>query len=323
MKLTQLKAFSAIVKHDFSISEAAGQLALTQPAISKQIQLLEADLNLSLFIRHGKRLTGLTDSGAEVYRQSVDILNRVDDIYQFSHQAQGQTGSLSIATTHTQARYVLPAVVNRFKSVYPTVKLELHQGSPKEVARQALTGEADLAIATEAVGEERGLVALPCYQWNRCVVTPKHHKLTETGPLTLENLAKEPIITYVLGYTGRHRIDEAFARAGLSSNIVLTAVDSDVIKTYVRFGLGVGVIANMAYNSEEDADLIAMDARELFGTSYSHIALRKDKYLRPFIFKFIEMLAPHLTEDRVMKVLSGQDSNIHNDLLANRLLPVY
>ncbi len=323
MKLTQLKALRAIVKHDFSISEAANQLALTQPAISKQIQLLEAELKLSLFIRHGKRLTGLTDSGIEVHRQAVGILNRVDDLYQFSHQTQGQTGSLSIATTHTQARYVLPAVVNRFKSIYPTVKLELHQGSPKEVARLALTGEVDLAIATEAVGEEQGLVALPCYQWNRCVVTPKHHQLTQQRVLTLEHLAKEPIITYVMGYTGRHRIDEAFARAGLSSNIVLTAVDSDVIKTYVRFGLGVGVIANMAYNPEEDADLIAMDARDLFGTSYSHIALRKDKYLRPFIFKFIQMLAPHLTKELVMAVLKGQRTQILESLIQDRLLPVY
>lgn len=230
---------------------------------------------------------------------------------------------MSIATTHTQARYVLPSVVNRFKSIYPTVKLELHQGSPKEVARLALTGEVDLAIATEAVGEEQGLVALPCYQWNRCIITPKQHKLTQHRVLTLEHLAKEPIITYVMGYTGRHRIDEAFEKAKLTSNIVLTAVDSDVIKTYVRFGLGVGVIANMAYNPEEDADLVVIDARELFGTSYSHIALRKDKYLRPFIFKFIQMLSPHLTKELVMEVLKGQKTQILESLIQDRLLPVY
>ena len=323
MKLTQLRALRAIVKHNFSISEAANQLALTQPAISKQIQLLEAELKLSLFIRHGKRLTGLTDSGIEVHRQAMGILNRVDDLYQYSNQAQGQTGSLSIATTHTQARYVLPAVVNRFKSIYPRVKLELHQGSPKEVARLAFTGEVDLAIATEAVGEEQGLVALPCYQWNRCVITPKEHQLTQQRVLTLEHLSKEPIITYVMGYTGRHRIDEAFAEAGLTSNIVLTAVDSDVIKTYVRFGLGVGIIANMAYNPEEDADLIAMDARSLFGTSYSNVAIRKDKYIRPYILSFIEILAPHLTGKIVKKALCETDATERKQLLASMTLPFY
>ena len=215
MKIHHLNALIAVVKHNFSISSASDGLSLTQPAISKQIQQFEAELNLSLFIRNGKRLVGLTDSGQEVY------------------QRVGNQGSLSVATTHTQARYVLPRVINRFRAIYPDVKLAVHQGSPKEVAELALKGEVYLAIATEAVGEERGLATLPCYQWNRCVVTPHEHPLTQQSQLNLAQLCDYPIITYGLGYTGRRRIDEAFEQVGLVSNIVLTTVDSDVIKTYV------------------------------------------------------------------------------------------
>jgi len=323
MKIHHLNALIAVVKHNFSISSASDGLSLTQPAISKQIQQFEAELNLSLFIRNGKRLVGLTDSGQEVYRRALEVINKIDDIYQFSYQRVGNQGSLSVATTHTQARYVLPRVINRFRVIYPDVKLAVHQGSPKEVAELALKGEVDLAIATEAVGEENGLVTLPCYQWNRCVVTPHEHSLTRQNQLNLAQLCDFPIITYGLGYTGRRRIDEAFEQAGLVSNIVLTAVDSDVIKTYVRLGMGVGIIANMAYSDEEDRDLVATDARGLFGTSYSHVAIRKDKYIRPFIFSFIEMLAPHLTEDIVIKALRESDFIDRKQLLKSITLPSY
>jgi len=323
VKISHFKALVAVVKNNFSISMASESLSLTQPAISKQIQQFEAELNLNLFIRHGKRLTGLTETGYEVYQYALSVMNKIDDVYQLSHHRSGHQGSLSVATTHTQARYVLPQIINRFRSIYPEVKLAVHQGSPKEVAKLALEGEVDLAIATEAVGEENGLITLPCYQWNRSVVTPYQHPLTRKATLSLAELSEYPLITYGVGYTGRSRIDEAFERENLESNIVLTAVDSDVIKTYVRLGMGVGVIANMAYSFEEDRDLVAMDARDLFGTSYSHVAIRKDKYIRPFIFSFIEMLAPHLTEELVVKTLGELDSVQRKQLLGSIELPSY
>ena len=307
MNLQQLRYVYEVVRHGLNVSEAADALFTSQPGVSKQIRQLETELGVDIFVRHGKRLTDVTEPGRQVVQIAERMLHDVDNLRQvgeeFSREAHGR---LSIATTHTQARYVLPPAIQAFVRSYPDVQLELHQGSPRQVGEMVRTGEADLAIATEALAEADDLVTLPCYQWNRCVVATPRHPILSTEPLTLEAIARYPLITYDDAFTGRSIINRAFLGRGLKPRVVLTAIDSDVIKTYVAMDMGIGLVARMAFNPVEDRRLAMVDAAHLFESSTTRIGLRRNAYLRGYVFAFIESFAPHLTASIVGRALRGE-----------------
>ena len=306
MNLQQLRYVFEVARRNLNVSEAAEALFTSQPGVSKQIRQLESELGVEVFVRHGKRLVGVTEPGRQVLMIAERMLRDVDNLKQvgdeFSNEAEG---SLSIATTHTQARYVLPRVIRDFMHRYPKVKLSLHQGSPRQVCEMTLSGEADIAIATEAIEEYADLVMLPCYQWNRCVVATPRHPILRERPLTLEAIARHPLITYDDAFTGRGLINKAFLGRGLAPNVVLTAIDSDVIKTYVAMDLGIGILARMAFDPAEDRNLGMVDAAHLFESSTTRIGLRRNAYLRGFIYSFIELFAPHLTRRIVEAAIAG------------------
>ena len=306
MKLQQLRYVWEVAQHNLNVSVTAESLFTSQPGISKQIRLLEEELGLPIFTRNGKHLTGLTEAGTHILDVAGEILDKVDKIKGIAEDySDNRKGALSIATTHTQARYALPKIVEIFIARYPEVTLTLHQGTPNQISDLASRGIADIAIATEALELYDNLVMLPCYRWNRCILVKKEHPLSAKSNVTLSDIAEFPIITYVFGFTGRSRLDEAFEKAKLTPKVVLTAVDADVIKTYVRSGLGIGIIATMAYDPLTDKDLTALDASHLFGESLTHIGLRKDKFLRGYIYDFIELFAAHLTRavvDRAIEI---------------------
>ena len=296
MKLQQLRYVWEVAHHDLNVSATAQSLFTSQPGISKQIRLLEDELGVEVFSRSGKHLTRITPAGERILKIIGDVLHNVESIKQLAAEYSAPDhGSLSIATTHTQARYALPPVVDTFRREYPQVSLHLNQGAPPQIAGWAAAGDADFAIATEALEHYDELVMLPCYHWNRCVLVPRDHPLADTPRLQLTQLAEQPIVTYTFGFTGRSHLDAAFEAEGRTPNVVLTAVDADVIKTYVRLGLGVGVIANMAYDPVADADLVRLDASHLFAASTTHIGFRHNLFLRGYMRRFIEIFAPHLT----------------------------
>lgn len=300
MKLQQLLYIREVARRGMNVSAAADALHTAQPGVSSQIRLLEDELNVQIFERNGKRLVGVTEPGRAILDMAEQVLREVENIKKISGEYSSQSsGRLSVATTHTQARYALPPSVTAFKQRYPDVRLELHQGSPSHVAELAASGAVDLAIATEALEEVSQLVTLPCYEWNRCVVCPVEHPLLSVTPLTLEAIAKYPIVTYDPTVTGRSKINRAFERAGLQPNVVLTAIDSDVIKTYVELGLGIGILAKMAFDPARDQNLRAIDASHLFEPSTTRIGIRRGAYLRGYLYDFIELFAPHLTRSVV------------------------
>jgi len=305
MKLQQLRYIWEVAHHDLNVSATAQGLYTSQPGISKQIRLLEDELGVEVFSRSGKHLTRITPAGEVIIRIAGDILKQVDSIKQAAQEFSNERiGTLSIATTHTQARYALPAVIQQFRTQYPEVVLHMNQGTPSQIAEMAAEGAVDFGIATEGTDLFSDLVLMPCYQWNRAVVVPKGHPLIEVRPLTLEAVAAEPIVTYVFGFTGRSKLDDAFVERGLSPHVVFTATDTDVIKTYVRLGLGIGIVAAMAYDPVQDADLIALDASHLFRPSVTYIACRKGAFMRRFMFDFIELFAPHLNREVVDRALA-------------------
>jgi len=300
VRLQQLRYVREVVRRGFNVSAAAEALHTAQPGVSSQIQALERELGVRIFERKGKRLTGLTRPGQLIVALAQRVLREVENIRRVGAEFSNErVGTLSIATTHTQARYVLPPVIKAFTERYPEVRLDIHQGNPVQVSEMAVRGEVDLAIATEAIERFEELVMLPCYQWNRCVVVPPGHPLTRERPLTLEALARHPLITYDFAFTGRSKINQAFEAKGLEPNVVLTAIDSDVIKTYVELGLGVGILAKMAYDPERDRQLVALDASHLFEPSTTRIGIRRGNYLRGFVYGFIELFAPHLNRQAV------------------------
>lgn len=304
MNLQQLRYLNEIVKNDLSISAAAATLYTSQPGISKQIKLLEEELGVDIFIRNGKRFVGLTDPGKVIAEVAARMLLEASNLKQVGREFKDQqNGELTIATTHTQARYALPPVVKRFIQQYPDVKLGLHQGNPTQIAEQVLSGEADIGIATESLALYDELVTLPCYEWHHCVVVPPKHPLLLEKKLTLKKLAQYPIITYDFAFTGRNKINQAFNEAGIEPNIALTAIDADVIKTYVELGMGVGIVAQMAFVPERDKHLKMIDAGHLFEASTTRIAIRKNQYLRGFGYHFIELFAPHLSREIVSQAL--------------------
>jgi len=311
MNFQQLRSVREAQRRGFNLTEVAAALHTSQPGVSRQIRELEDELGIEIFMRAGKRLTGLTDPGRNVLPiverllQEAENLRRAGDDF-----ARAGRGVLRIAATHSQARYALPPVVRDFRLSHPEVELTLQQGSPQQVARLLLDGEADIGIATEALAQYEELVALPCYRWTHTVVTPLNHPLAEAQrrgeTLTLQRLADYPIVTYETGYTGRSHIDQAFKAAGLAPHVVLAAMDADVIKTYVELGLGVGIVAAIAYDDERDRHLAAHDARHLFADNMTRLALLRDAYLRDYAYAFIETFAPPWTREAVQGVREGQ-----------------
>ena len=307
MNFQQLRSVREAVRRGFNLTEVAAALHTSQPGISRQIRELEDELGVEIFVRAGKRLTGLTPPGETVLPIVERLLQDHDNLRRAGEEFSAQTsGMLSIAATHSQARYAMPAVVRDFRQLYPQVTLSLHQGSPKQVAQMLLAGEADIGVATEGLADVAQLVALPCYRWTHSVVVPPGHELLKKGqPLTLQRLAKHPIITYESGYTGRTHIDQAFARAGLKPSIVLSAMDADVIKTYVELGMGVGIVASIAFDPERDRTLRAIDAGSLFEVNLTRLAIRRGTWLRGYAYAFIEAFAPTLTRAAVEKALAA------------------
>ncbi|MBV5290976.1 MAG: CysB family HTH-type transcriptional regulator [Curvibacter lanceolatus] len=306
MNFQQLRSVRETVRCGFNLTEVANALHTSQPGVSRQIRELEEELGIELFVRAGKRLTGLTDPGEHVLpiieRILLDSANLRKAGQEFVAQ---QNGQLSIAATHSQARYALPAAVQEFRQQFPNVKLNLHQGSPRQVAEMLLSGEADVGIATEALAQYEALVALPCYRWTHSVLVPPGHPLLD-APLTLERLAAWPLITYDNGFTGRTHIDEAFTQRKLNPHIVLSAMDADVIKTYVELGMGAGIVASIAYEAERDTGLRAIDAGHLFGINLTRLAVRRGSYLRGYVYAFIESFAPTLNRAIVEKALQDE-----------------
>ncbi len=307
MNFQQLRAVREAIRCGFNLTDVAGVLHTSQPGISRQIRELEDELGIDIFVRAGKRLTRLTPPGEAVLPIVERLLLEADNLRRVGDDFNAQsTGRLSIAATHSQARYALPTVVRDFREVYPDVTLVLHQGSPKQVAEMLLSGEADIGVATEALAHYDPLVALPCYRWTHSVVVPPGHELLSVeGPISLEQLAHFPIITYEAGYTGRAHIDDAFMKAGLTPNIVLSAMDADVIKTYVELGMGVGIVASIAFDAERDRTLRALDVRHLFEVNLTRLAIRRGTWLRGYVYAFIEAFAPTLSRAVVERALAG------------------
>lgn len=307
VKLQQLRYLREIVRAGLSVSEAAKALHTSQPGVSKQIQILEHELGVRIFERHGKRIVDVTAPGRAVLTIAERLLADSENLKRVSEEFRNEaSGRFTIATTHTQARYVLPAVIKRFMGLYPAVQLNIHQGNPTQVAQQAVSGEADLAIATEAFEQfEDELVLLPCYQWNRSVIVPPGHELLAEQPLTLEAIARYPIITYDFAFTGRSQMNKAFELRGLTPNVVLTAIDADVIKAYVELGLGIGVIASMAFDARRDAGLRAIDTSHLFESSTTRIGFRRGAFLRRYVFDFIELFAPQFKRETIEAAVKG------------------
>lgn len=304
MNFQQLRSVREAVRRGFNLTEVAAALHTSQPGISRQIRELEDELGIEIFVRAGKRLTGLTPPGETVLPIVERLLLDADNLRRAGDEFSAQTsGRLSIAATHSQARYALPAVVRDFRQLYPQVTLSLHQGSPQQVAQMLLNGEADIGVATEALAHYEQLVALPCYRWTHSVVVPPGHELLDGKPLTLKRLARHPIVTYETGYTGRTHIDEAFDREGLKPSIVLSAMDADVIKTYVELGMGVGIVASIAFDPERDRTLRAIDAGSLFEVNVTRLAIRRGTWLRGYVYAFIEAFAPTLTRNEVERAL--------------------
>ena len=323
MKLQQLRYIWEVARHDLNVSATAQALFTSQPGISKQIRMLEDELGVEVFARSGKHLTHITPAGQAILRIAGDILQQVESIKRVAHEFRDETrGDLSIATTHTQARYALPPVIKAFTERFPDVSLHMHQGTPVQISELAADGTVDFAIATEALEHYSDLIMMPCYRWNRTVVVPVGHPLTEVRPLTLEAIAEYPVVTYVFGFTGRSKLDEAFRARGLEPKVVFTAADADVIKTYVRLGMGVGIIAHMAVDPVQDKGLVALDAGHLFESSTTKIGFRKGTFLRGFMYEFIREFAPHLSRELVDRAAACHGKDELETLFANIELPV-
>ena len=310
MKLQQLRYLREVAKRGLNLSEAAETLHTSQPGISKQIRQLEDELGVDILVRHGKRVVDMTEPGRLILGIAQRILQDTENLKQVAREfgAEG-TGSFTIATTHTQARYALPTVISRFSLRYPKVRLSLRQGSPRDIAELVRSGEADIAIATEAIEFYEGLVLLPCSQWNRCVITPLKHPLLKEKQISIEAIARHPLVTYDFAFTGDSPIKRAFDNKGITPNVVLTAIDADVIKAYVETGLGIGILAKMAFDPARDLALRLIDASHLFEPSTTRIAMKPNAYLRGYVYEFIELFAPHLKRAVVDATLKGEGSS--------------
>jgi LysR family cys regulon transcriptional activator len=308
MKFRQLHYVYEVAQRGLNMTAAANALFTSQPGVSKQIRLLEEELGVDIFIRVGKQVTEITPAGAKILEYTAKLFDEVQNIKSVAQEFKGaEQGALSIATTHAQARYALPPVIARFREGYPKVVLHLYEGAPPHIAKLAAEGQADFAIATEAMEHFEQLVMLPCFHWNRSVLVQPGHPLTQVERLSLEDIAAYPIVTYTFGFTGRSKLDQAFAARGLHPNVVLTAIDADVIKTYVRLGMGIGIVSSLAYDAKQDADLVRLSVDHLFEPSTTHIGFRRGMFLRGYMYEFIEQFAPHLTPTLINEVASIYD----------------
>ncbi len=307
MNLHQFRFVQEAVRRNLNLTETAKALYTSQPGISKAILELEEELGVDIFVRHGKRLKRVTEPGQQVLRSVEVILREVANLKRIGEEFSKQdSGRLSIATTHTQARYVLPAPVAMLRKRFPKVQVSLHQGTPEQVAQMLMSDAADIGLATESLADYEELVTLPCYEWQHVIVVPPDHPLAQVERPTLEQLADEPLISYQPAFAGRRRIDQAFALRHLKPNIALEAIDSDVIKTYVRSGLGVGIIAEMAMKAEgNDADLVWKPASHLFGSNTARVAFRRGAYLRSFVLTFAELLSDRLSRTLIERAMGG------------------
>ncbi len=321
MKLKQLEYLWETYNHNLNMSEAARALNTTQPGISTGIRSLEEELGVDVLTRTGKRLS-TTPAGERIALLARDVLQKIESIEraaeEFLHEDRG---SLRIATTHTQARYVLPEHIRNFRNQFPNVSLHISQGTPAQLAELTLNGEVDFAIATEGFEHFSNLILAPCYAWNRSIVVPRDHPLADVGKISIEDVACEPLVTYVFGFAGGSSVANAFARAGLKANVTFTATDTDVIKKYVRLGMGIGIIASMAREEGIDDDLTFIDASHLFEPTLTHIGLRREVFLRSYMYEFIESFAEHLTRPFVERVLATTNREEQNTLLSGFTLP--
>lgn len=300
MNIRQLRFISAVAKHGLNVSATADSLYTSQPGVSKQIRQLEDELDVQIFERNGRQLTRVTPAGEAIIELADRALIEIDTIKRTAQEfSDPGRGNLAIAASHTQAKYALPPVLEALHQRYPRVTVELHQGTPLQIAQLVNDGAADVAIATESMEHFEDLVMLPCFSWQRAVLVPRDHPLCEPGTLTLAALAEHPLVTYVFAFSGRSPLDEAFRKAGLKPRIGVTATDADVIKSYVRSGFGVGLLARMACDPDADGDLAVLDASHLFRPSTARIGFRRGSYLRGFTYEFIELFAPHLGRELV------------------------
>lgn len=310
MNFQQLRSIREASRRGFNLTEVANVLFTSQPGVSRQIRELEEELGVDIFERNGKRLTGLTEPGKGILPIIERLLLEAENLHQAGSEYSDQTkGTLAIATTHTQARYVLPKVVQQFRQTFPEVRIALQQSSPEHIAEWVMSGKADIGIATEGLSQFKDLVSFPCYEWNHVIVVPEGHPLLRKETLTLEDLANYPLITYDVGFTGRGHIDAAFLDAGLRTDIVLTAMDSDVIQQYVALGLGVGIVASMAIETNRTNGLRTIAADHLFTPNVTRLAVRRGTYLRTYTYDFIRQFAPALTKDDIRKAIADADNN--------------
>jgi LysR family cys regulon transcriptional activator len=324
LKLQQLRYLAAVVQNGLNVTTAAQALHTSQPGVSKQIRLLEEELGLTLFVRDGRALKRLTPAGEEVAARALRMLREAQALKSLAKDLkQSDRGSLSIGTTHTQARYVLPRVIRDFRQKYPDVQLHLHQGTSDQIAEMATLDRIDFAINTGSQDKFPDFVLLPIYSWHRQIIVPKEHPLAQVAKPTLQQLAEYPLVTYVFSFTGPSSLHQQFARAGLEPNVSLTARDADVIKTYVRLGLGVGVVASMAIEPEDEKDLAVVEAGHLFPSHVTWIGFRAGALLRGFTYDFIQLLAPHLTRERIERILSAPTPAAREKLINAIELPRY
>lgn len=313
MNLHQFRFVQEAVRRNLNLTEAAKALHTSQPGVSKAIIELEDELGIDIFERHGKRIKRVTEPGAHVLKSIETIMREVQNLKRIGEQFSAQdSGTLSIATTHTQARYVLPNPVSKLRTAYPKVAISLHQGSPAQVAQMLLDDVADIGVATESLTQYDELITLPCYDWQHVLVFPFGHPLLDKDRISLEDLGQVPLITYHPSFTGRTRIDQAFGLKQIRPQIALEAIDSDVIKTYVKLGMGVGIVAEMAMQGEEhNPDLVARPASHLFGQNVARVAFKRGAYLRQFVYRFAEFLSDRLSRDLIQKAMLGHGSDHH------------
>jgi LysR family transcriptional regulator, cys regulon transcriptional activator len=308
MNFQQLRVVRELVRHNLNQTTVATELCTSQSGVSKQLKDLEDELGVDIFTRRGRRLTGVTEPGKVVCQLVERLLVDADNLRGVAAQyADEDTGHLVVATTHTQARYALPPVIRQFRERYPRVHLALRQGSPQQIAQMVASGEADIGVSTEALDGHPNIVAFPGYSWHHIVIAPKDHPIAQLVKPSLDEIAAFPIVTYDQNFTGRAHIDRAFARAGATPDVVLTAIDADVIKTYVELGMGLGVVASMAFDPQRDTGLVALETEHWFEPSTTRLGLRKGTFLRAFTCRFIELFAPGISKAEVVAHLRKQD----------------
>ncbi len=323
MKLQQLRFLDAVVRNNLNVSSAAEELYTSQPGVSHQIKLLEDELDIQIFERSGKKLTNISPAGEAILEHVTNLLNSAKNIKQAAREfSKSNRGSLTIATTHTQAQFILPPILQRFSEIYPQIELRVHQGNPKSMCKLAANNQVDFVIASEVIDEQGELITIPAYSWNRYIVVPNDHELTRMSKISLSNLAEYPILTYMLGLTGRSQLDKTFQAANLEPKVAFTATDSDVIKTYVRLGLGAGIIAEMACDTK-DTDLTYIDASHLFPDSLIKVGFRHSRHISAFQYDFLHMLVPYLDIDTIKELASTREREDRQAMMAEDKIPSF